>query len=203
MQANVYVDGFNLYYRCLKGATYPWLDIKQLCRTLLPRNDINRIRYFTALVESRMSNPTQPQRQQLYLRALQTLPELTIHYGAFLSTTRWAQLANAGGKVQVMNSEEKGLDVNLASHLLMDAFRQDFEVALVISNDSDLVEPIRMVRDERQLRVGMLNPRKRQSRELQQAAGFIRPVRAGALATSQVPDVLHDANGSFHKPPSW
>jgi hypothetical protein len=74
MATNVYVDAFNLYYGCLKGTPYRWLDLGALCRRLLPKDRINRIRYFTATVSARPDNPDAPQRQQVYLRALETIP---------------------------------------------------------------------------------------------------------------------------------
>ena len=53
---------------------------------------------------------------------------------------------------------EKGSDVNLASYLLLDAFDRDYEVALVISNDSDLTHPIELVRERFGVRVGVAPP---------------------------------------------
>ncbi len=75
-RTNVYVDGFNLYYRSLKGTPYRWLDLAKLCKLELPHNQFNRIRYFTAIVGSRPSDPQQPMRQSTYLRALWTIPNL-------------------------------------------------------------------------------------------------------------------------------
>jgi hypothetical protein len=46
----VYVDGFNLYYGAVRRTTYKWLNIRDLCERLFPRNEIARIRYFTAIV---------------------------------------------------------------------------------------------------------------------------------------------------------
>jgi len=51
--ANVYIDGFNLYYGCLKGTLDKWLDPAALARRLLPADTIKRIRYFTARPPSR------------------------------------------------------------------------------------------------------------------------------------------------------
>jgi hypothetical protein len=85
MKANVYVDGFNLYYGSLKGKPYRWLDISAMCRLLLPKDNINKIRYFTALVHRRPQDPDQLTRQQIYLRALRTIPNLTIFDGSFLT----------------------------------------------------------------------------------------------------------------------
>jgi hypothetical protein len=48
LSTNVYIDAFNLYYGCLKGTPYKWLDLGLLCRLLLPGYSVNQIRYFTA-----------------------------------------------------------------------------------------------------------------------------------------------------------
>ena len=90
MQTNFYVDAFNLYYGCLKGTPHRWLDLQALFGKVFPGNDINRIRYFTAIVESRPSDVHRPVHQQVYLRALQTIPNLSIHLGQY--KTRAVQL---------------------------------------------------------------------------------------------------------------
>lgn len=206
MKTNVYVDGFNLYYGAVRRTQYRWLDIDKLCRLLLPKNEIHRIRYFTALVSATDSDPTKTLRQQTFIRALETHPHLSVHYGHFLSSTVNMRLATptAGTRsARVIKTEEKGSDVNLASHLLADAFRGDFETAVVISNDSDLVTPIRMVTQELGLPVGILNPHPRFSIELAKVATFKKPIREGVLRTSQFPAELHDAVGTITKPAGW
>lgn len=60
MRTNVYVHGFNLYYGCLKGTRYRWLDLETLCERLLPRHQIQRLRYFTARVAARPNKPHDP-----------------------------------------------------------------------------------------------------------------------------------------------
>jgi len=208
LRTNVYIDGFNLYY-ALKLTCYRWLDLDQLCRLLLPKNTINRIRYFTARVEARPGDSGQRQRQDVYLRALATIPHLSVHYGTFLSHAVDAVRADSppGGRrfVKVIKTEEKGSDVNLATHLLLDGFKGDYEVAAVLSNDSDLTEPIRVVRDELKLPIGVLCPHDNPSRLLMNAAtpNFWREIRDTTLAKAQFTDVLADARGSFHKPERW
>jgi hypothetical protein len=56
LRTNVYIDGFNLYY-ALKPTRYKWLDLDQLCRLMLPKNTVQRIRYFTARVVPRPVTP--------------------------------------------------------------------------------------------------------------------------------------------------
>jgi uncharacterized LabA/DUF88 family protein len=110
---------------------------------------------------------------------------------------------NGPATVEVLKTEEKGSDVNIATHLVHDAHSGRFDVAVMVTNDSDLCEPIRVVRHELGLPVGVMYPGDRLSRQLQPLASFIKPIRAGVLRASQFPPVLTDAVGRFHKPPSW
>ena len=114
-------------------------------------SDIVSIKYFTAKVQPRPGNPQAAQRQQIYLRALATVPGLSIHYGHFITRPANRLLVNPirgiGKYADVWITEEKGSDVNLASHLLVDGFRARYDLAVVVSNDSDLKEPLRFVRE--------------------------------------------------------
>ncbi|MHB8806013.1 MAG: NYN domain-containing protein [Anaerolineaceae bacterium] len=204
----VYVDGFNLYYGAVKGTLYKWLDISKMVQLLLPKNQVLKIKYFTALVNSRPQDPDQPLRQQMYLRALKTIPNLEIILGHFLSHEINMPLANcAPGKqkyAKVIKTEEKGSDVNIATHLLHDGYQGLYGIAIVISNDSDLVEAIRIVRNELKKGVIVLNPfKKTPSQELKKAATFVKPIRQGVLAASQFPSPMKDSNGTFNKPSKW
>ncbi len=102
----------------------------------------------------------------------------------------------------VLKTEEKGSDVNLATHLLFDSFKDDFETAVVISNDSDLFESIRLSIALGK-KVGIINPHKNPSRKLTQIASFVKKIREGALKESQFPDDMRDEKGDFHKPETW
>jgi uncharacterized LabA/DUF88 family protein len=147
---NVYIDGFNLYYGALKKTPYRWLDLGKLAEALLPSDTIQELHYFTARVSSRPYNPTAAHDQGLYIRALKTLPNLHIKYGQFTTHSVPMYLTNVDPpqKVWVDKTEEKGSDVNLASHLLRDAYGKRFEVAVIVTNDSDLAEPVRIVAQE-------------------------------------------------------
>ncbi|MFZ1105693.1 MAG: hypothetical protein WAN86_23005, partial [Hyphomicrobiaceae bacterium] len=66
-QAYVYVDGFNLYYRALKGTAFKWLNLGQLAtRVLDPADTVAKVRYFTARVSARSGDPDAPRRQQIF-----------------------------------------------------------------------------------------------------------------------------------------
>jgi uncharacterized LabA/DUF88 family protein len=212
MRTNFYIDAFNLYYGCLRNSHHKWLNLVDFCQHSFPppANQLNRVRYFTAQVKARPHDPQQPIRQQTYLRALRTLPHLTIHYGQYLeSKVRMklvTPLADGTDKVLVLKSEEKGSDVNLASYLLLDGFEDDYEVAVVISNDSDLAEPIRIARRRLGKRVLVLlpcGPGRRESIELKKAANKALRVDLALLAACQFPPQIPDAHGVIHKPATW
>ena len=83
IRTNFYIDRFNLHNRAVKDTPYKWLDLDKLCHSLVPKHEVTRIRYFTALVEPG-GDPQRPQRQQVFLRALDTIPILSIHLGQFM-----------------------------------------------------------------------------------------------------------------------
>ena len=208
MLTNVYIDGFNLYYGSLKSTRFKWLDLRKLSQALFPSEDINRICYFTARVNPRPNDPAQPQRQQVYIRALETLDRLDIFYGVFRErTTRlpYAQPRPNGTRfAQVIKPEEKGTDVNIATRLLVDGFKEDYEHAVVISNDSDLATPMRYVRDELQLKVSVVNPSSTTTHhDLKDAATYVKRLRKTHLRQSQFPHTFRDRNGTVTKPQSW
>lgn len=204
MKANIYVDGFNLYYGALKKTPYRWLNIEKLCRIMLPHDTINQIKYFTALVNPRSGDPSQSVRQKTYLRALQTIPNLEIIYGHFLTHHIMMPLAPPKhGYVKVIKTEEKGSDVNLALHLLSDGYKNAYDVGIVISNDSDLLLPVQFVKKELGKTIGILNPQKHPSRVLIANADFIKNIRKGVLSRSLFPTTLTDSHGSFRKPSTW
>ena len=86
-RTRVYVDGFNLYYRALKGSPFKWLDPVLLAARLLPPwCTIDRLGYFTARVSGKLA-PGAPGRQQVQFNALATRPEVELHFGRFLAKT--------------------------------------------------------------------------------------------------------------------
>lgn len=256
MRTRVYVDGFNLYYRALKGTKFKWLNLVELARNVLPPDlELDRLAYFTAR-SSGVLDPKTPANQQIYLNALKTLPEVEIHFGSFLAKTVWRPLVNlpvanreidlpppvilpagnhpvSGMSSQILSvdsypayfpkkkkrrkiskpfsnavvaefhtMEEKGSDVNLATHLLNDAWKNSFDVAAVISNDTDLVTPIRMVTVERQKPVIVIGPgRWHTSPKLKDVASHVRHIRPSILKASQFPD--HIPNTKIIKPADW
>lgn len=217
MSTNVYIDGFNLYYGAVrKFPQYKWLNIALLSQLLYPTLRINRIRYFTARVTGKL-DPEAPRRQSVYLRALKTIPNLSIHEGHFtawpVSMPRYPlkyRINSLGFKkykmCQVYKTDEKGSDVNLATYLLDDCFNNDFHEAIVISNDSDLALPVGLVVNKYGKKVHVANPHPNKflNDDLNRvASSHLSEINKSVLANSQFPRILTDAKGVFFKPDTW
>ncbi|GFE52576.1 hypothetical protein So717_43290 [Roseobacter cerasinus] len=159
--------------------------------------------FYTATVSAKIDQEA-PAKQRIYLNALETLPQVSIFRGNFLVNDKWVKAKAPEGVpefVKASISEEKGSDVNLASHLVRDAFQNKFEVAAVITNDTDLVEPIRIVTQEVGLPVGILSPVENPAKSLKNVASFVRHIRPGHLSASQFPDELPGTE--IRKPATW
>lgn len=205
----VYIDGFNLYYGSLKAnPALRWLNLEAMCERLLPGRNIRAIKYFTAMVKPRGGDEGQALRQQVYVRALATTPIVQVIPGYFQTKPKKAHLVKSipgydRMDVEIYRTDEKGSDVNLASHLLVDGFKQTYELAAVITGDSDLVAPIHMARKELHKTVFVFNPRARDSRSLSKAATKYFTIDLKLLADCQFPDELKDAHGTMHRPATW
>lgn len=220
MRTIVYVDGFNLYYRMLKNRpSLKWVNQLRLAQNVLhPDHVISRVNYYIARVSARAHDPQAPARQATYLNALGTVPEIAIHEGSFMVSEPWMPLANPPQSkpdgynwmmppphlVKVVKSEEKGSDVKIGTHLVRDAFIDAFDVGVVITNDSDLVEPIRVAIQEAGKRVGLLVPVKYPTQSLMNVASFYLRIRTGHLRQSQFPESIALPNGgSINRPSTW
>ena len=209
MITNLYIDGFNLYYRALRGTAFKWLDLRKLAENLFPQDTIHRVCYFTSLLNPRPNDPSQPQRQQAYLRALATLPGFKVYYGTFRPRVKLRPLVKPvpglPTHVMVRDSEEKGSDVNLAIRLLVDGFNGEYEQAVVVSNDADFAGAMRYVRDDLGLRITLVNPDSKNAspRDLSNAATYVKRLWKSHLRRSQFSDTLVDSVGTITKPTSW
>jgi hypothetical protein len=213
----VYIDGFNLYYRALRKPEHKWLDVQKLAEALLPEDDIVRVKYFTAMIKPSKLDARKHVRQQVYFRALKTLPKVELKYGNYLVSPARMPLYDEWKRgemklVCVAKQEEKGTDVNLAAHMIRDGFRSEYEAAAVLTSDSDLQEPFRIVVEELGLPVILLHPYvadtngtlREPARKLRvYSDGRIKKIREGLLGACQLPDVLHDSNGQITRPFEW
>lgn len=210
MRTFVYIDGFNLYYGAVKGSPYKWLDLKALfTRILRSENKILAIKYYTAKVSARPDDPGAPTRQTIFLDALKAhIPELEITLGHFLQSTVRMRLAHPKPwrkTEEVLKTEEKGSDVNLALHVLNDAWENRYDCAVICSNDSDLREALRLVRSRHKKKIVLVVPGDPVLRpaaiQLKRYANAEIRIAEADLAASQLPNPIPGT--TLHKPPTW
>jgi uncharacterized LabA/DUF88 family protein len=199
-----YIDGFNLYFG-LKEARwrkYYWLDVHRLCSQLLrPGQSLVHVKYFTSRVSASPSDPGKDRRQAAYLEALETIANTTEFFGQYLGKV--VECRNCHSRWT--SHEEKMTDVNIAVEMLTDASDDLFDVAMVLSADSDLVGPVAKIRQRFQTKkVVIAFPPKRTSDRLKQNAHAWFRIGETQFRKSQLPNPVIKASGfEINKPALW
>jgi uncharacterized LabA/DUF88 family protein len=202
-----YIDGFNFYFRRLRNKPYRWLDLVAMIDALFPNDEVVKVKYFTARISGKF-DVQKPLRQAVYLRALKTIPRLEIIEGQYFTKIASRRLVethtNAQGvtviSAEIWDSDEKGSDVNLGSHLLNDAWKDEYDVAAVLTNDSDLAVPMQMSRERGKV-VTLLHPDNNVSKNLILCSTNSLHIHDSHLHNAQLSDIVTLANGkTVHKP---
>jgi len=196
-----YIDGFNLYFGLREKGwrRFYWLNVQLLVQNLLKFNqELVMTKYFTARV---IGSLDKQKRQSTFIEALETLPDLKIFYGKYQLNPR--ECPNCGFRDRVPN--EKMTDVNIAVEMLLDAVNDEFDTALLLSADSDLVPPVRAIKNTfTQKRIVVVFPPKRESTELSNIAHACLRIGRANFARSLFPDKVKKADGFvLQRPTTW
>lgn len=199
----VYVDGFNLYngLRDAHAKKYLWLDLAKLARELRPRSDLVAVKYFTSPVEGK--NETK-QRQAQYQFALKAASRNRVKIIQGRHETREFECYGCGSTRNVL--EEKETDVNIAVHLVSDAYTKAADSFLVISGDTDLIPAIKMAKFAHpELFVAAAFPPQRESTMIRQLLPASFPIHENKLRISQLEESFTDGltGRSYQRPPGW
>ncbi len=196
-----YIDGFNLYFG-LKAAGWKrfyWLNVQALARNLLTKEqELVFTKYFTSRVSS---PPEKERRQSTFIETLETLDDFRIYYGHYQSNPQ--RCRECGNKVMIPS--EKMTDVNIAVEILTDAYQDMFDVALVMSADSDLTAPVLAIKNLfPDKRVIVAFPPQRHSAQLKRLAHSSLQIGRANLTKSVFPNRVPKADGFIlRKPPEW
>jgi uncharacterized LabA/DUF88 family protein len=203
-RAIAYIDGFNLYYGLREKGwrRYYWLNLEALVRSLLHSDqELVSVKYFTALVSSTLGDPDKSKRQTTFIEALKTLPRLQVFFGHYLQ--KQVRCLTCGATW--FTHEEKKTDVNIAVEMMTDAFGDLFDMAFLISGDSDLTDVVQNIRARfPSKRIVMAFPPARHSGALSNVASSSFTIGRAKLAQSQFPDSVFKADGfELRRPASW
>lgn len=195
----VYVDGFNLYFGMLEsGIKGKWLNLIALANALLkPNQELVAVKYFTSRVGN---DPEKQKRQTIYIEALETV-NVQIFFGHYQKGS--TECLRCGNKWMTFN--EKMTDVNIATHLLIDAFQDNYDMAMLISGDSDLVPPIKNIHQLfTDKRVFVAFPPHRHNSSLSLVAKGSLIIGRKKILVSQFPSTLIKESGFIlNKPKEW
>jgi uncharacterized LabA/DUF88 family protein len=235
-KAIVYVDGFNLYFglkasvrpreyrlksredgvkpkgkKLLTKRSY-WLDIQKLAKSIVRDADLVAVKYFTARIKG---NYQKQLRQNAFLNAIQIhCPKLQIFEGRYLLRRIFCSQCRRSHKqficphcqYQNIHPEEKKSDVNIATHMMRDAYENRFDIAYLVSCDSDFVPPVKAICDMNPPKTVAVAfpPGQGLSKELQEAASFSFIITTNKIKTSWLPDVITKPDGtSIVIPDEW
>lgn len=230
MKTRVYIDGYNLYYGCLKRTSYKWLDLSKLfANHILPSsssepqsyNDLS-IKFFTAdIVGKAAMSPDSLKDQQAYHRALQfndNNNQLEIIKGYYaINQTRAFKIDEQNPKkppneceyVDVWKLEEKQTDVNIAVESLYDVMTDDtLEQIVFVTNDTDLASALEKIKSLNKVKIGLVIPTtssvRNPNEKLDKLADWSRKnILEEELKASQLPRTVEGGRKPAIKPVGW
>lgn len=229
MRTLCYVDGYNLYYGCLKHSADKWLDLRELLfhriiRIQNPASELVAIKFFTADIRARIATHGQQAQiaQQSYHRALeQRYPgQIEIIKGYYdlrkANLLAYREPPDKQERVEVWKLEEKQTDVNIAIHAYRDVMQGRAEQIVFVSNDSDLEPALSLIRKDMGPRVtiGVILPIRKpdgdevrqrpRSESLSRHADWTRThITAAELAASHLPLMVPTKKKPIRKPDYW
>lgn len=218
MRIGNYVDGFKYYHAVFKDRSRPyasnkWLNVRKLAVAIALEHGYSGsctiARYCTAIVNDPSYDPSRSNRQRAYLDALASLPSVHVHIGTHVSVTKWGvPLSNPqNGPIAFRTREEKGSDVSLGSYLVRDAALGKFDLGILVSNDSDLKDAVRIARVDFKRRVLVICPHQSRpmSVDLRQASNKKNfRLDLAHLPNCQLPNPVEAPGGrKIYKPATW
>ena len=230
MKTRVYIDGYNLYYGCLKRTPYKWLDVsKLLINYILPSSseethsyqDLS-IKFFTAdIVGKAAMSSDSLNDQQAYHRALNfnsesNQLEIIKGYYAINATRAFKIDADEPNKppneceyIDIWKLEEKQTDVNIAVESLYDVFTDDsIEQVVFVTNDTDLAGVLEKIKSLGRVKIGLVIPTtdsiRNPNEKLDKFSDWTRKnISIDELRLSQLPRVVHGGRKPVVKPIGW
>ena len=200
LRVMAYVDGSNLYFGMIESGARKckWLDVYKLMKGFVRSNqELIGVKFFTSRITH---NPPKEKRQTTYLEALESTG-VELIYGSYHA--KFEDCRECGHQWVVPS--EKMTDVNLATHLLMDAHLDAYDVSFVVSGDTDFTPCVEAVNESfADKSVVMLFPPLRENDSLEEEARSSQLITKEKLIECQLPMEIIGQDGiELHKPFGW
>ncbi|WP_372830500.1 NYN domain-containing protein [Pontibacterium sp.] len=224
MRTTVYIDGYNLFYGCLKHSGYKWLDLHKLFSLLLndqnPALQLHKINFFTAEIKTKFATrgTAAANAQDNYHRALTTLypDHIEIIKGRYADSKAhlpvYQKPPNKRETTAVWKLEEKETDVNIALTMYRNAVQGATDCVVLVTNDSDLAPALKAIKaDCPGVQIGVISPIRSQdnterppSGSLEKMADWCRTViRSNELEVSLLPRQIPTRRKPIKRPDYW
>jgi uncharacterized LabA/DUF88 family protein len=197
-----YIDGFNLYFglKEMGWACYYWMNVETLCVNLLNKRQLlATTNYFTSRIKG---NPSKEQRQSTFLAALGEMGIKPI-YGRYRHNPYKCYYTKTERIHKI--AQEKMTDVAIATQLLIDGYTKEYNTALIISGDIDLIPAVKAFKQRfKQKKVIMAFPPMRANSDFNGIADHCWHIVENHCRKSQMPDTITRSNGSqLTRPIEW
>jgi uncharacterized LabA/DUF88 family protein len=217
MKVWFFIDGFNFYHSvqsALKekpNSQLMWIDLKLLCEQHLhvigPHAKLAGVDYFTAIPEHLISTHDAKEeakdkvlRHKLYIRANEAAG-VGIHLG-FIDRNGKSKVTGDGATVYEWR--EKGTDVKLACTVLERAKNNDYELALIVSGDTDYLPLVEILPRMYEKEIRFCLPYKRDTKMIKAKSPKSFALSLESYEKCQFPTCITLPNGTrIHCPPKW
>lgn len=197
-----FIDGFNVYHAIKNPrlGKYRWLNYWELAtRFLQPNDQLNGVLYFTAYPPWDINKRNRHKR----LISANQFYGVQVILGKFRRVTKKCRVEECRQEYETY--EEKRTDVNIAVNLLKNAHQNNYDKAVLVSGDSDIIPAVKAVKQAFPIKqISLVIPIDRQARELTQTIGSAIQMKEYHLKTSQLPEKVTLQNGVvLQKPREW
>jgi len=203
-----YIDGLNLY-NGLKNAglrKYYWLNLNKLSKSLLKKDfqELAAVKYFTSVVYPDENfdefGMNKYQRQNSYLKALKTLPNLHVFLGRHQKNEL---ICNSCGH-KISKYSEKMTDVKISVEMLKDAFQSKCSLQVLVTGDTDLLPVAELINSLSKIKLLIFAPPYRKTSSLSRYCYFYGKIFLSNIRKSQLPEVILNQDGfKIEKPKYW
>jgi uncharacterized LabA/DUF88 family protein len=128
----VFIDGSNFYYALKRSFSTTKIDFEKFCNFLSLNEDLVKIKYYNSTLNME-DDEVAYKKQQSFFDYLFEVPLMDIYFG---------RLEKRPGGLKA----EKGVDVKLAVDLVVNAYKDNYDVAILVSNDADFIPAIEEVK---------------------------------------------------------
>jgi uncharacterized LabA/DUF88 family protein len=155
----IFIDGSNMYHSLKAYFKRTDIDLGCFNEKILEKRRLVRMYYYNAVV-GKVEEPERFKDQEKYFKSVAAIPYTELRLGRLVYTNAWPSSPPF----------EKGVDVQLATDMITHAFKNNYDVAILVAGDNDYVGAIQAVKDNGKHVEVALFGQERTSRQLRDVA---------------------------------